>query len=683
MAEAGPTDDEDPDGAGGADVDGVGESAVRVPVRRVPVPPVPLAVRLADDHGPRRQCSPLATLESPVLGEVDPAGRIQMAGTNWSLDWWLGAEDRWHHPSMEGARSSTALDGSPVREHRLRVPGGEVGQRVGAAVVGAGSSSGPGVVVEVGNDSAVPVALALVVSPWRLDERGRVGSVCMAEDGPHGCVITIDGFPALLMDRSPARVVVGSTGEVARALAASQDEEPVAGREYRAGSDGDLEVALVMPLAHTATARFLLLPPPESSRARRRAPSGAGTVSVPFSAPALESVAAGWATHAGTDPRIVAPYEAWSELVASSATLLRVAGPAEVTRALDPDAPRASGPPDGARLGAVCEALAGLDADDVNNAVAGALVTAQRFSGCVEPADGSDATAALCWSAGAVLLGGSGAELSDDFVGPAAKAVRWIGKQHRRGRNVGIAGVGTWRCAASLRLLAAGLAAVGQPGVAQDALALSADLDSVGSGEAGRGVAPPAVATASTFEWARSERDAAHDGSSWHLERLAERVPPRRDTAVADAVGAPSTLGWDAAELAETRSTLLEVFVRDAAGGPEILPVWPDVWAGNSMEAHGIRTAWGRVSFGLRWHGPRAAVLWDVVPAVGGTEGMVAPAVRVPGLDPDFSGDSWTGEALLDPARDASGGGVVGVDRDDAPGGSPSAGPVSEGESFS
>jgi hypothetical protein len=219
--------------------------------------------------------------------------------------------------------------------------------------------------------------------------------------------------------------------------------------------------------------------------------------------------------------------------------------------------------------------------------------------------------------------------------------------------------------------------------VAQDALTLSADLDAVSRGDRSGGVEASVAATVSTFESARLERDAAREGSSWCVERLADRVPPRRDAAVADAVGAPSTLGWDAAELAETRLALLEVFVRDAAGGPEILPVWPGVWAGNSMEAHGIRTAWGRVSFGLRWHGPRAALLWEVVPGLGGTDGMVAPAVRMPGLDPDFSGDSWTGEALLDPAPNAPGGGVVGVRRDDASGGSPSAGQVAEGESFS
>ncbi|MGI9577075.1 MAG: hypothetical protein ACR2OH_02620, partial [Microthrixaceae bacterium] len=110
-----------------------GESVVGVPTRRVPVPPVPLALRLGDDGTPKRQWSPIATLDTPVLAEVDPAGRVQVVGKQWSLDWWVGAEDRWHHPSMEGARSSGALDGSPVRETRLRVPGGEIIQRVGAA----------------------------------------------------------------------------------------------------------------------------------------------------------------------------------------------------------------------------------------------------------------------------------------------------------------------------------------------------------------------------------------------------------------------------------------------------------------------------------------------------------------------------------------------------------------------
>ncbi|MGI9577954.1 MAG: hypothetical protein ACR2OH_07135, partial [Microthrixaceae bacterium] len=346
---------------------------------------------------------------------------------------------------------------------------------------------------------------------------------------------------------------------------------------------------------------------------------------------------------------------------------------------LDPAVPAPAGPPGGSRLGSVCEALAGIEADDVNNAIAGALVGAQRFSGCVEPADRSDGTAALLWSAGAVLATERGSVLADDFVGPVAKAVRWLSKQHRKGHHNDIGGVGAWRCAAALRSVAPALAAVGQPEVARDALSLSEALQSAGAASSRRGNPEATDSEGSTFARARAERDMARDGSSAGIEGLAERIPPRRESGITDATGGSGVLGCDAAELAETRLALLDVFVRDAANGPEILAVWPEVWAGNTVEAHGIRTAWGTVSFGLRWHGERAAVLWEVLPSIGGGE-AAGPVVRVPGLDPEFAGTGWSGEGLLD---------IVGAQQATRPTGGRATdgrvepGTAHEGESFS
>ena len=635
------------------------EALVGVPTRRVPVPPVPLAVRLADDHGPRRHWSPLATLDSAVLAEVDPAGRVQVAGTSWSLDWWVGAEDRWHHPSMEGSRDSSPVAGTPVRRSAMRVPGGEVEQRCGAVVARAGSFDGPAVALEFENHTGVPVALALAVTPWVLDGRGSVSRVGLDQLDGDGCVVSVDGRPALVLSRPPAAVVSGDTAEVAPRLAAGDDGIPLGGQVFEAGASKGLEVALVLPLAHTATLNALLLPAEPRGSGRRRA-GRIRSVSLPVSAPPLESVANGWSTHAGSDPRVSAPQESWADFVAFSGNKLRVAGPAEVTRSLDPSSPTPAGPPSGARLAAVCEALAGLDAEDANNAVAGALVSAQRFSGRVEPADRSDATTALCWCVGALLAGPRGALHADDFVGPAAKAVRWLDRARRKEPEAPIGGAGGHRSAAGLRLLAAGLAAVGQPEVARDALALAAEL---AVGPVG------AAAEDSTFAAARAERDALRASSTDALATLAERVAPRRGSGLPDAVGAPSTLGFDAAELAETRLGVLDTLVRDAAPGPELLAPWPAQWSGNPVEVHGVRTAWGAVSFGLRWHGERPALLWQVEPLVGDTDSRSAPALRVPDLDPEFTGTTWEGEALLESPRTRT--------SDSAAGG------VGEGQSFS
>ena len=47
---------------------------------------------------PVRSDRPLGTVDAAVVADVDAAGLVQRRGATWSLDWWIGAEDRWHHP---------------------------------------------------------------------------------------------------------------------------------------------------------------------------------------------------------------------------------------------------------------------------------------------------------------------------------------------------------------------------------------------------------------------------------------------------------------------------------------------------------------------------------------------------------------------------------------------------------
>ena len=56
---------------------------------------------------------------------VDERGRIVVHGEHWSLDWWLGADDRWRIPAGEEAVRHSTLGAAPVSEVRVRVPGGD------------------------------------------------------------------------------------------------------------------------------------------------------------------------------------------------------------------------------------------------------------------------------------------------------------------------------------------------------------------------------------------------------------------------------------------------------------------------------------------------------------------------------------------------------------------------------
>ncbi|WP_419854210.1 hypothetical protein [Candidatus Poriferisodalis sp.] len=73
---------------------------------------------------------------------------------------------------------------------------------------------------------------------------------------------------------------------------------------------------------------------------------------------------------------------------------------------------------------------------------------------------------------------------------------------------------------------------------------------------------------------------------------------------------------------------------------------WPATWLGQPVEVHHVPTAIGAVSWAVRWHGERPALLWDVVPHDPGGD---PPSVTAPGLDPAFTATGWQGEALLAP----------------------------------
>ena len=66
----------------------------------------------------------------------------------------------------------------------------------------------------------------------------------------------------------------------------------------------------------------------------------------------------------------------------------------------------------------------------------------------------------------------------------------------------------------------------------------------------------------------------------------------------------------------------------------------PDAWRGRELDVHDAPTRRGSVSYAVRWHGRRPALLWDVPAGV---------ELRAPGLDPEWSTTEARGEALLAP----------------------------------
>src|SRR5207237_7872723 len=104
-----------------------------------------------------RNWTTVGNLFSPCAAIVDPRGLVTPGVGGWSLDWWIGAEDRWHLPSREPAVRQSLAGGVPVVEAAVRLPGGDAVQRVYAPP---GGSHGLGELAVLGGEDQSPVPVA-------------------------------------------------------------------------------------------------------------------------------------------------------------------------------------------------------------------------------------------------------------------------------------------------------------------------------------------------------------------------------------------------------------------------------------------------------------------------------------------------------------------------------------------
>ena len=76
----------------------------------------------------------------------------------------------------------------------------------------------------------------------------------------------------------------------------------------------------------------------------------------------------------------------------------------------------------------------------------------------------------------------------------------------------------------------------------------------------------------------------------------------------------------------------------DADGSLTLLAELPDSSRGQTLDVRDVPTRHGPLSYSVRWHGARPALLWSAPAGV---------RVSAPGLDPDWSSGDASGEALL------------------------------------
>lgn len=552
----------------------------------------------------------VGTVSSPLATPVDPRGLVVAEG--WSLDWWVGADDRWHLPAQEAAVRQQLVDDAPVVETLVRIPGGDAVHRA----YGIRSPRPIGdewVVTEVHNATPVPFAVALVLRPFVADGIGAVSSITIeAVAGGHGRdeahLVRVDGRPALLVPRRPARLAVGNRaqGDVVRTVTDGK-----ASLELRSVEcpDGLATMAMVFPLTHTSTLRALV-------------PVGdvGDDVAYPEVVPGAATVASGWEVHR-RGPRIETPeYRVTVGLARARA---------HIQLAHDGDAVRRDGHRGRALEPGATEVI--LGAFDLLDRPADVGSVVARWTDLLADAtpdvDALVLTAvARHWQLHRVD------ELLHWMLPEVAAAVERLDRAHRKGRLDTVAT--RRRAAAGLTAAADLLAAAGQddaaPRVAALADAIGGDLPPAEPTTAAEGLLVAAAAAAAGdpagFARVRQELDRASATTTWPGPG-----PSRRPT------------GHDLAASAAFVHAARALVVAERPGGLALVPHAPDDWYGSPVEVHDLPTARGRLSYAIRWHGRRPALLWDLEPHPG-----IGPVtLTVPGLDPDWQTTETRGDALL------------------------------------
>jgi hypothetical protein len=660
-----------------------------------------------------RNWTAVGTIGSSWEGVVDGRGLVTPWFDGWSLDWWIGAEDRWHFASREAAVRQGLVGDAPVVETRMRVPGGDAVHRTYA--VGGHEL----MVVEVENQTPTPFAVALAVRPYNPEGLAVIERIAL-----HGDAVTVDGRPAMLFRRRPARMA-GSTFE--------HGDSAALVTSGRAGTElpdplrcevGLAQAAFIFPVPH-GTSVQVALPLEPVRRTRRRGLARRRVERMPELpaelAPAT-AVARGWERHVERGMRVQLPEGQLARAVeANRRYLLLFHDGAEIT----------PGPYTYHRFWFRDAAfmVAALDRwgfHDEAGEVIEHYPDRQRADGFFfSQRQEWDANGCALWSmAEHWRLTGSLDAVDVDAV---SRGVRWIErKRHskRRRRDEALrgllpAGVSAehlgpfdyfywddfWAVRGLLdgaALLQAGGAARAAERAATWAAEMRADLEAslsmvaerlgslvmpagprrrIDPGTIGSLVAcwplglmgaddPRIVATADVIR-DRFCVDAAffqgisHTGLGTYLTlQLAFVELEAGDRRAIDrlqwmAAAASPTYAWPEAihpqlgtgcmgdghhgwAAADFLSLVRQVLVREVPDGLALCSLLPDGWAGQGFEVSGAPTHHGVLSYAVRWHGDRPALLWELEPRGPGPVTLTAP-----GLDPTWSTTELRGEALL------------------------------------
>ena len=657
---------------------------------------------------------------------VDPRGLVTTWFDGWSLDWWIGAEDRWYLPSREAPSrvQQRLIDSTPVVETAMRVPGGEAVHRA-YAIAGEDEFA----IVEIENQSRVPFALALAVRPYNPEGLAVIERIELHDE----TTVTIDGRVGLLLPKAPARVAASTfhQGDSASVVFAG-NAGPVRSFPKKMKDDtGMAQAAFIYPLPHTATLR-VALPMTQAKRTRRRGLTRRRVErapSYPTAIPQPAQVARGWVAQSDVGMRLVLPDDKLQRAVdANRRFLLLLHDGADITPG--PSTYHRFWFRDAAYL------LAALDRYGFHAQTREVLASypgRQRVDGFFlsQPREW-DANGCALWAMAEHWRLTRDRELLDELVPSIAKGANWIDRKRKPESKKGPelfgllpAGISAehlgpfdyfywddfWGVA-GLRAAVEMLGAVDQHDAAEQvaraadsfwadmkaslgivAQRLGSDAMPAGpqrrldAGAIGSLVAcdplhlmaaddPRIEATLGVIRDRFMLGDAffqaiSHTGLGTYLTlqvanielALGDRRALRRlDWMLASATPTftwPEAIhprlpggcmgdghhGWAAADFLSLVRHLLVREVDTAEPTLALCSLLPDDWKGQGFEVHDAPTHFGKLSYAVRWHGERPALLWELDPH----DADQSVRLTSPGLDPMWESTERKGEALLAP----------------------------------
>ena len=659
---------------------------------------------------------------------VDPRGLVTTWFDGWSLDWWIGADDRWYVPSREAPSRvrQQLVDATPVVETVMRIPGGEAVHRA-YGIAGDDEFA----IVEIENRSRLPFALALAVRPYNPEGLAVIERVELHD----GTTVTVDGRVALLLPKPPSRVAASTFHEgdsASRVFGGTAVETKEFPRRLRDVA-GMAQAAFIYPLPHTATFR-VALPMVASRRTRRRGLTRRRVErapSYPSSIPTPAQVSRGWMAQSKQGMRLVLPDERLQEAVDANRRFMLLLhdgaditpGPSTYHRFWFRDAAYLLGALD--RYGFHAQAAEVLASYPSRQRVDGFFLS--------QPKEW-DANGCALWAMAEHWRLTRDRTLLDDVVPSVVKGAHWIERKRKstRRRSAEVfglfpAGISAehlgpfdyfywddfWGVA-GLRAAAELLAAAGDADAADEirraADSFWADV------KASLGLVAQRLGTAAVPAGPRRRIDAGAIGSLVACDPLRLLSPDEeRTTATLDVIrdrfmlgdaffqaishtglGTYLTMqiaavelaagdrralarlrwllasatptwtwpeaihprlpggcmgdghhGWAAADFLSFVRNILVREVDHAQPTLALCSMLPDEWLGHGLEVHDAPTHVGRLSYAVRWHGDRPALLWELQPH----DDIHAVRLTAPGLDPSWSAGELSGDALLAPVR--------------------------------